>query len=290
MKLKISPILVFFFAVTWKCFLPIKSGTAVSPFPEFDRNYINISIGGSQGGIIAINNQLSVTYPGLFIYGDTIQEYITILPGTNLIAIPRYAPIDTAYVIVFKASAVLGIDTSFVITPLRNGRSIIVENNHSVKKGAGYAGIFAVIKQNSDSLFGQCIDTIGNPLIYMNERSPFGRERIYIKKGKEKLTYHRGTDFRAQVKTPVYSIAPGIVKYIVNEDRIGKAVLIYHGANLWSSYFHLSSFKVAVGDIVSLGQMLGKTGATGSVDGPHLHISMFVDTIPVNYFTLKQIL
>jgi hypothetical protein len=101
MKLKISPILVFFFAVTWKCFLPIKSGTAVSPFPEFDRNYINISIGGSQGGIIAINNQLSVTYPGLFIYGDTIQEYITILPGTNLIAIPRYAPIDTAYVIVF---------------------------------------------------------------------------------------------------------------------------------------------------------------------------------------------
>lgn len=125
------------------------------------------------------------------------------MPGTNLIAIPRYAPIDTAYVIVFKASAVLGIDTSFVITPLRNGRSIIVENNHSVKKGAGYAGIFAVIKQNSDSLFGQC---------------------------------------------------------------------------------------VAVGDIVSLGQMLGKTGATGSVDGPHLHISMFVDTIPVNYFTLKQIL
>jgi murein DD-endopeptidase MepM/ murein hydrolase activator NlpD len=50
-------------------------------------------------------------------------------------------------------------------------------------------------------------------------------------------------------------------------------VVIDHGENVSSLYLHLSEVNVSVGDTISQGQIIGKSGNTGWVCGPHLHFS-----------------
>jgi murein DD-endopeptidase MepM/ murein hydrolase activator NlpD len=49
-----------------------------------------------------------------------------------------------------------------------------------------------------------------------------------------------------------------------------------------SLYGHLSSIAVSVGDTVTKGQALGKSGMTGLAGGDHLHFTMLVNGRPVN--------
>ena len=51
----------------------------------------------------------------------------------------------------------------------------------------------------------------------------------------------------------------------------GKVVYVDHGEGLVTAYLHLSKHRVAVGDTVERGMVLGQVGATGRVTGPHLH-------------------
>ena len=49
-----------------------------------------------------------------------------------------------------------------------------------------------------------------------------------------------------------------------------------------SEYGHLSEFNVKVGDKVSKGQVIAKSGDTGISTGPHLHLTVREDKIPVD--------
>jgi murein DD-endopeptidase MepM/ murein hydrolase activator NlpD len=51
----------------------------------------------------------------------------------------------------------------------------------------------------------------------------------------------------------------------------GDAVIIDHGNNIFTIYAHLSKIKVKAGQQIGKGQQIGLTGATGRVNGPHLH-------------------
>ncbi|MFB6346055.1 MAG: M23 family metallopeptidase, partial [bacterium] len=46
---------------------------------------------------------------------------------------------------------------------------------------------------------------------------------------------------------------------------------------LHSMYIHLSDILVEEGEQVSKGQILGESGSTGRVTGPHLHLGIQVD-------------
>ena len=48
-------------------------------------------------------------------------------------------------------------------------------------------------------------------------------------------------------------------------------MFIDHGLGVYSVYLHLSEIRVACGDMIERGQVLGLAGATGRVTGPHLH-------------------
>jgi len=90
---------------------------------------------------------------------------------------------------------------------------------------------------------------------------------------------HQGADFRAASGTPVH--APNAGRVVLAQDLYfaGNTVIVDHGLGVFSLLAHLSRIGVAVGDHVSRGDLLGESGATGRVTGPHLHWAVrFGDT------------
>ncbi len=109
--------------------------------------------------------------------------------------------------------------------------------------------------------------------------SQFGNKRLF--NGILK-SYHSGTDFRAKVGTPVKAIAKGRVVLAKNRFFAGNSVIIDHGQGIYSGYYHLSGFKVKKGELVKRGEIIGSAGATGRVTGPHLHLSIRVNSVQVD--------
>ena len=56
----------------------------------------------------------------------------------------------------------------------------------------------------------------------------------------------------------------------------------YNGKSLQSLYAHLSKITVQSGQTVEEGQIIGYTGSTGNVTGPHLHFEVRLGGIRVN--------
>jgi Peptidase family M23 len=78
---------------------------------------------------------------------------------------------------------------------------------------------------------------------------------------------------------PVLASAGGTVSRVDDEgnDSYGRWIEINHGGGYATRYAHLSAQQVKVGQKVSLGQQIGKAGATGGVSGPHLHYEQRVN-------------
>lgn len=84
-------------------------------------------------------------------------------------------------------------------------------------------------------------------------------------------TRHTGWDLRAAVGTPVMAMAAGRVVLAETLAVRGGQVLVGHGYGMFSGYSHLSELLVAPGDGVARGQVIGLSGSSGRVNGPHLH-------------------
>jgi murein DD-endopeptidase MepM/ murein hydrolase activator NlpD len=74
--------------------------------------------------------------------------------------------------------------------------------------------------------------------------------------------------------------AEGVVNKSFLHDNAGNVIQIDHGDDTFSTYLHLESRAVEVGDEVAQGQQIGRVGRTGptSNDHPHLHFELAVDT------------
>lgn len=106
--------------------------------------------------------------------------------------------------------------------------------------------------------------------------SGFGMRNI----GKGTSKNHKGIDISAEVGSPVYAPADGVVIYAgdTTPNGCGGFVKINHtGVNLQTKFCHLSKWIVAKGDQVKKGQLIaysgGQRGAlyAGNSLGPHLH-------------------
>ena len=109
--------------------------------------------------------------------------------------------------------------------------------------------------------------------------SPFGTKRVY--NGMLK-SYHSGTDFRAKNGTPIIASNSGIVKIAQNRFYSGNSIVIDHGQGVYSCYFHLSRMDYKEGDFINRGDILGLSGDTGRVTGPHLHFSFRINGMQVD--------
>ena len=97
---------------------------------------------------------------------------------------------------------------------------------------------------------------------------------------------HRGIDLGVPVGTPVRAMSGGRVAFAGPQGAYGNAVWIDHGGRVWTLYAHLSRIDVATGRDVGPGQIIGASGATGDVTGPHLHFEVWrwgrpVDPLPL---------
>jgi murein DD-endopeptidase MepM/ murein hydrolase activator NlpD len=50
----------------------------------------------------------------------------------------------------------------------------------------------------------------------------------------------------------------------------GNTLILDHGMGVFSTFLHLDSITVKVGDTVAQGEQIGTIGATGRATGPHL--------------------
>ncbi|MBT2450310.1 M23 family metallopeptidase [Streptomyces sp. ISL-43] len=82
---------------------------------------------------------------------------------------------------------------------------------------------------------------------------------------------HTGIDFHASSGTEVHSVGLGTVVEAGYGGAYGNNVVIKHADGTYTQYGHLSSLSVSVGQQVTPGQQIGRSGSTGNSSGPHLH-------------------
>ncbi|MCU0538556.1 MAG: M23 family metallopeptidase [Desulfobacterales bacterium] len=115
----------------------------------------------------------------------------------------------------------------------------------------------------------------------------FGTRRVF---NGELRSQHSGVDFRAAAGDPVQASSSGVVRLAEELFYSGNAVIIDHGAGVFTSYSHLSRIDVAVGRRVEKGEVIGLIGATGRATGPHLHWGVKVNAVTVNPLSFQQLM
>jgi len=112
--------------------------------------------------------------------------------------------------------------------------------------------------------------------------SNFAEARTYVYDGRTIDTQiHYGYDLASTKHSPVPAANAGVVAFAGPLTIYGNAVILDHGLGLQTLYAHLSSIDVKVGDKVTRGQELGRTGATGLAIGDHLHFEVLVAGVSV---------
>jgi murein DD-endopeptidase MepM/ murein hydrolase activator NlpD len=126
-----------------------------------------------------------------------------------------------------------------------------------------------------DGAFAQ----LGNSQVEAN----FADHRTYVYNGKEiDQQTHLGFDLAVTSRVPLAAANAGVVVHTAWLGIYGNCVIIDHGMGVASLYGHLSSVDVKVGDRVTKGQIIGRSGMTGLAGGDHLHFTMLVGGRPVN--------
>ncbi len=103
-------------------------------------------------------------------------------------------------------------------------------------------------------------------------------------------TYHKGLDFDPPEGSSIYAVADGVVTEVHNDQwGFGRWVVIHHevkGKTFDSVYAHMErdSVELHKGDVVKVGDYVGRVGNTGTSTGAHLHLEIHVDGVQVDPF------
>lgn len=122
---------------------------------------------------------------------------------------------------------------------------------------------------------GSMSSPLGNPVV----TSRFGY-RVHPIFGDRRL--HTGLDFRASSGTPLQAVRSGEVVFAGWRGGYGNCTIVDHGGGVGTLYAHQSAIRVATGDEVARGQVIGAAGSTGFATGPHLHFEVRVNGVPAD--------
>jgi murein DD-endopeptidase MepM/ murein hydrolase activator NlpD len=108
--------------------------------------------------------------------------------------------------------------------------------------------------------------------------SPLGKLKVSSQFGQRHGKQHRGTDFAAEMGTPIGASRGGVVRKVGNQPNgAGNYVVIDHGGGWVTKYFHMSKINVTEGQKVKSGFEIGGVGNSGRSTGPHLHFEIWKD-------------
>lgn len=124
------------------------------------------------------------------------------------------------------------------------------------------------------------------PLDGVTEGSNFGKRRIL---NGNPGSRHGGADLRGTMGTPVHAAQRGRVVLAEELFFAGNTVVIDHGLGIYTFYGHLSEIGVKVDEVLEVGAVLGKVGATGRVTGPHLHWGLTIGKARVNPLLITKL-
>ncbi|MBP1840316.1 M23 family metallopeptidase [Formosa algae] len=107
------------------------------------------------------------------------------------------------------------------------------------------------------------------PVEYKRISSRFNLNRRIALYG-NRVRPHKGTDFAANIGTPIVATANGKVTKSSYTGGNGNYVKIRHNKVYETQYLHMQKRKVKVGDFVKQGDVIGWVGMTGNTSGPHV--------------------
>ena len=103
---------------------------------------------------------------------------------------------------------------------------------------------------------------------------------------------HEGIDVAVAEDTPVRAACDGLVTYAGNGLRgYGNVVIVQHADGLATLYAHNRALEVRQGELVTRGQIIARSGASGNASGPHLHFEVRKGSIardPLGYLSHNE--
>jgi len=90
---------------------------------------------------------------------------------------------------------------------------------------------------------------------------------------------HAGIDIAADVGTPIFAAADGVVEYSEwSSGGYGNLIEVRHPDGSMTRYAHLNKSLVQAGQKVKQGEQIAEMGSTGYSTGPHLHFEVHTAT------------
>ena len=105
----------------------------------------------------------------------------------------------------------------------------------------------------------------------------------------KRRAFHKGIDLGAAWGSDILETASGQISSVGNYGSYGKSVFIDHGNGIQTRYAHLSKISVKKGELVDLGDIIGKIGNTGRSTGKHLHYEIKVNDKARNPYPFLKI-
>ncbi|MEK7089320.1 MAG: M23 family metallopeptidase, partial [Patescibacteria group bacterium] len=145
------------------------------------------------------------------------------------------------------------------------------------KLGEQKVSIDATVKAETPKVYFE--KAFGMPL-YDNSKitSTFGE----IRQTGNSVIRHWGIDLKGKEGASVGAMSGGVIRSTYFDTVYGNTIILDHGEGIYSLYMHLQKIKVKEGDVVERGDVIGLLGRTGYSTAPHLHISMKVNSVPVD--------
>ncbi|NDJ76384.1 MAG: peptidoglycan DD-metalloendopeptidase family protein [Chloroflexi bacterium] len=109
---------------------------------------------------------------------------------------------------------------------------------------------------------------------------------------RDDMRVHHGVDMPNDIGVPVHAAYAGEVIFAgLGAEAIGNTIDIYpsygnvvvikhrdgfRGQDIWTLYAHMQALNVVEGQLIEAGDILGVSGGTGDVSGPHVHMEVRV--------------
>lgn len=169
---------------------------------------------------------------------------------------------------------ILGVGMSFIGSALQ-AATLTTPVSHIINAEGTY-----INTRNYQLTYKKIIGFLVSPLQIQGELlAPFGQNR-------EGYT-HQGIDIRAELGTPIFAVADGIITKAAPDSKGidaggGHMIFLDLGNGVEVRYMHLSAYGVQEGEYVKAGQVIGFTGNSGDSTTPHLHFEYRIKDEPID--------